>query len=103
MKFRRRRDRGCLQIAVCVRGYLVGDIKCSLGDYGGVMLNFGLALGIYAVEQRKSCVDAGELHLGERAPSGDAAYQSVQYRTLSKAAGKVYDDGLQSDVPIMEF
>jgi hypothetical protein len=55
------------------------------------------------VEQCKSCVDAGELHWREGAPSGDTAYRSVQYRTFSKAAGKVYDDGLQSDVPIIEF
>jgi hypothetical protein len=103
MKFRRRRNRGCLQIAVCVRGYLVGDINCGFGDEGGVMLNFGLAPGIYVVEQCKSCVDAGGLHWRKRGPSGDKTYQSVQYRTFLMAAEKVYDDGLQSDVPIMEF
>jgi len=59
MKFRRRRDRGSLQIAVCVRGYLVGDLKCCLRDKAGVMLNCKLPPGIYAVEQCKSCVDAG--------------------------------------------
>ena len=103
MKFRRRRDRGCLQIAVCVRGYLVGDIKCGLGHKGGVMLNFGLAPGIYAVEQCKSCVDAAELRWRKRGPSGNTTYQSVQYRTFPKAAEKVYDDGLQSDLSIMGF
>jgi hypothetical protein len=59
MKFRRRRDRGCLQIAVCVRGYLVGDLKYCLRDKAAVMLNCRLPPGICAVEQCKSCVDAG--------------------------------------------
>ena len=100
MKFRRRRDRGSLQIAVCVRGYLVGDLKCCLRDKAGVMLNCKLPPGIYAVEQCKSCVDAAELRWRKRGPSGNTTYQSVQYRTFPKAAEKVYDDGLQSDMLI---
>lgn len=63
------------------------------------MLNFGLASGIYDVEQ--CCVDAGGHRCRKIGPSGDTTYQSVQYRTFSKAAQKVYDDGLQSEVPIM--
>lgn len=43
----------------------------------------------------------GGLHWRKRDPSGDTTYQSIQYRTFSKAAEKVYDDGLQSDVLIM--
>jgi hypothetical protein len=41
------------------RGYLVGDLRYCLRDKAAVMLNCGFAPGIYAVEQCKSCVDAG--------------------------------------------
>jgi hypothetical protein len=44
--------------------------------------------------------EGNERHWRERYPSGDTTYQSVPYRTLSRAAEKVYDDGLQSDVLI---
>jgi hypothetical protein len=49
---------------------------------------------------RAALMRGGERHWRERYPSGDTTYQSVQYRTLSKAAEKVYDDGLQSDLLI---
>jgi hypothetical protein len=42
----------------------------------------------------------GGLQWRERSPSGDTTYQSVHFRTLSKAAEKAYDDGLQSDMLI---